>query len=163
MKKKRPCEVLERCVIDKRLTRRDLSSLLLVTCIGLLGRRWGSSKPEILLFRMCNPICSLLLQCCTFPCSSSVLHWVSRFRDASLFLLYCVGGPSSTVTTFGCHCDLLFAALYHWALYLIILNYHTFIAEYLGTFILKYILVPNSESGIWINLPILYSYFSCVF
>lgn len=49
-------------------------------------------------------LCSLILQCCTFPCSLSLLHWVSGFRDASLFLLYCLGGPGFTVPTFECHC-----------------------------------------------------------
>lgn len=136
-------------------------SLLLVTCIGLLGRRWGSSKPGMLLLKICNPLCSLMLQCCTFPCSLSVLHWVSGFRDASLFLLYCVGGPGFTVTAFECHCGC--CCLPSTALDLMNFNCCSCFAEHLETSILKYISVLIWESASWTNFPILYSYFSYLF
>ena len=87
--------------------------------------------------------------CRTLPCSSPVLHSVSGLGDASLFLLYCVRGPGSTVTAFGCHggCffPCFFSFLYHSALYLQIFNYHPFIAEHLETFSLKYTLVLSLE------------------
>lgn len=41
-------------------------------------------------------------------------------------------------------------------------NYYSF-AEHLKTFLLKYILILISESAIWTDFTILYSYFSYLF